>query len=110
VLAAEDRIRARGLAHAELGVEVENPRARTLYERLGYIEKLPTARSAATKPPAPSCGSRCDHANTSDTSSSTNGSTSSAPVRLSTLWNNATRPWAPTNTTAAARPGVTRRG
>jgi ribosomal protein S18 acetylase RimI-like enzyme len=37
VLAAEDRIRARGLAHAELGVEVDNPRAQALYERLGYL-------------------------------------------------------------------------
>ncbi|MDQ7809584.1 GNAT family N-acetyltransferase [Amycolatopsis sp. A133] len=35
-LAAEERIRARGLSHAELGVEVDNPRARELYERLGY--------------------------------------------------------------------------
>ncbi|WP_244210860.1 GNAT family N-acetyltransferase [Amycolatopsis kentuckyensis] len=37
VLAAEDRIRARGLRRAELGVEVDNPRARKLYERLGYV-------------------------------------------------------------------------
>ncbi|MEE1738686.1 GNAT family N-acetyltransferase [Streptomyces sp. BE147] len=34
--AAEQRIRARGLLHAELGVEESNPRARVLYERLGY--------------------------------------------------------------------------
>ncbi|GAA1549764.1 GNAT family N-acetyltransferase [Kribbella lupini] len=34
--AAEERIRARGLAAAELAVEVDNPRARALYERLGY--------------------------------------------------------------------------
>ncbi|WP_194916703.1 GNAT family N-acetyltransferase [Catenulispora rubra] len=34
--AAEDRIRRRGLFRAELGVEQENPRARALYERLGY--------------------------------------------------------------------------
>ncbi|MGK3205911.1 GNAT family N-acetyltransferase [Amycolatopsis sp. MEPSY49] len=36
VLTAEERIRARGLRHAELGVEVDNPRAQALYERLGY--------------------------------------------------------------------------
>ena len=35
--AAEQRIRARGLHRAELGVEECNPRARALYERLGYI-------------------------------------------------------------------------
>ncbi|MER7757531.1 GNAT family N-acetyltransferase [Kitasatospora sp. NPDC097643] len=35
--AAEDRIRARGLRRAELGVEEDNPRARALYERLGYV-------------------------------------------------------------------------
>ncbi|WP_308798803.1 GNAT family N-acetyltransferase [Streptomyces sp. UH6] len=34
--AAEQRIRARGLRQAELGVEDGNPRARALYERLGY--------------------------------------------------------------------------
>ncbi len=34
--AAEQRIRARGLHRAELGVEECNPRARGLYERLGY--------------------------------------------------------------------------
>jgi ribosomal protein S18 acetylase RimI-like enzyme len=34
---AERRIRARGLAYAELGVEHDNPRARSLYERLGYV-------------------------------------------------------------------------
>lgn len=34
--AAEERIRHRGLATAELAVEVDNPRARALYERLGY--------------------------------------------------------------------------
>jgi ribosomal protein S18 acetylase RimI-like enzyme len=34
--AAEQRIRARGLRYAELGVEHSNPRARALYERLGY--------------------------------------------------------------------------
>jgi ribosomal protein S18 acetylase RimI-like enzyme len=35
--AAEQRIRARGLYRAELGVEEINPRARALYERLGYL-------------------------------------------------------------------------
>ncbi|MDT0305864.1 GNAT family N-acetyltransferase [Streptomyces sp. DSM 44917] len=34
--AAEQRIRGRGLRRAELGVEEDNPRARALYERLGY--------------------------------------------------------------------------
>jgi ring-1,2-phenylacetyl-CoA epoxidase subunit PaaD len=34
--AAEDAIRARGVAFAELGVEDPNPDARRLYERLGY--------------------------------------------------------------------------
>jgi ribosomal protein S18 acetylase RimI-like enzyme len=36
IRAAEQRIRARGLHRAELGVEDSNPRARLLYERLGY--------------------------------------------------------------------------
>jgi ribosomal protein S18 acetylase RimI-like enzyme len=36
VQAAEDRIRRRGLATAELSVEHDNPRAGALYERLGY--------------------------------------------------------------------------
>ncbi|WNI24981.1 GNAT family N-acetyltransferase [Streptomyces sp. ITFR-16] len=35
--AAEQRIAARGLRRAELGVEEDNPRARALYERLGYV-------------------------------------------------------------------------
>ena len=35
--AAEQRIRARGLGRAELSVEECNPRARALYERLGYV-------------------------------------------------------------------------
>lgn len=35
--AAEERIRGRGLLRAELGVEHDNPRARALYERLGYV-------------------------------------------------------------------------
>jgi ribosomal protein S18 acetylase RimI-like enzyme len=34
--AAEERIRRRGLRRAELAVEEKNPRARALYERLGY--------------------------------------------------------------------------
>nr|WSW71105.1 GNAT family N-acetyltransferase [Streptomyces sp. NBC_00995] len=37
VEAAELRIRKRGLRRAELGVEESNPRARALYERLGYV-------------------------------------------------------------------------
>jgi ribosomal protein S18 acetylase RimI-like enzyme len=37
IRAAEQRIRARGLHRAELGVEEINPRARALYERLGYL-------------------------------------------------------------------------
>jgi ribosomal protein S18 acetylase RimI-like enzyme len=36
IQAAEQRIRARGLHRAELAVEECNPRARALYERLGY--------------------------------------------------------------------------
>jgi ribosomal protein S18 acetylase RimI-like enzyme len=35
--AAEDRISARGCAEARLTVEHSNPRARALYERLGYV-------------------------------------------------------------------------
>ncbi|MEU5084433.1 MULTISPECIES: GNAT family N-acetyltransferase [Streptomyces] len=37
VEAAELRIRKRGLRRAELAVEENNPRARALYERLGYV-------------------------------------------------------------------------
>ncbi|MEV7561409.1 GNAT family N-acetyltransferase [Streptomyces sp. NPDC089795] len=37
VQAAELRIRNRGLRYAELAVEEGNPRARALYERLGYV-------------------------------------------------------------------------
>jgi ribosomal protein S18 acetylase RimI-like enzyme len=37
IQAAEQRVRARGLRRAELKVEECNPRARALYERLGYI-------------------------------------------------------------------------
>ncbi|WP_416069198.1 GNAT family N-acetyltransferase [Streptomyces buecherae] len=36
VTAAERRVRDRGLRRAELAVEDDNPRARALYERLGY--------------------------------------------------------------------------
>ncbi|MFB6812955.1 GNAT family N-acetyltransferase [Streptomyces sp. NPDC056347] len=36
IRSAERRISARGLTRAELGVEEDNPRARALYERLGY--------------------------------------------------------------------------
>lgn len=35
--AAEQRILARGLGRAEIGVELSNPRAQSLYERLGYV-------------------------------------------------------------------------
>jgi ribosomal protein S18 acetylase RimI-like enzyme len=34
---AEQRIKDRGLDRAEIGVELSNPRARALYERLGYV-------------------------------------------------------------------------
>jgi ribosomal protein S18 acetylase RimI-like enzyme len=37
IRASEDRIRARGLSRAEIGAEENNPRARALYERLGYV-------------------------------------------------------------------------
>jgi ribosomal protein S18 acetylase RimI-like enzyme len=37
IQAAEQRIRARGRHQAELKVEESNPRARALYERLGYL-------------------------------------------------------------------------
>lgn len=37
IRAAEQRICARGLHRAELAVEENNPRARALYERLGYV-------------------------------------------------------------------------
>jgi ribosomal protein S18 acetylase RimI-like enzyme len=36
IAAAEERIRAHGLSVAVVGVEDDNPRARALYERLGY--------------------------------------------------------------------------
>jgi ribosomal protein S18 acetylase RimI-like enzyme len=38
IVAAEERIRQREVCVAELGVEDNNPRARALYERLGYRE------------------------------------------------------------------------
>ncbi|HZD70528.1 MAG TPA: GNAT family N-acetyltransferase [Actinomycetes bacterium] len=38
IRAAEERIRSRGLRTAMMGVEDNNPRARALYERLGYRE------------------------------------------------------------------------
>lgn len=44
---AERRIRERGLAGAMLGVEDNNPRARALYERLGY---RPVGREKASWP------------------------------------------------------------
>jgi ribosomal protein S18 acetylase RimI-like enzyme len=37
--AAEQRIRHRGLHRAELAVEESNPRARALYDRLGYVAR-----------------------------------------------------------------------
>ena len=37
VHALEERIRARGLPFAELGVDDASPRAQRLYERLGYV-------------------------------------------------------------------------
>ena len=59
IQAAEQRIRLRGLQRAELGVEDSNPRARALYERLGYAAYgtglilgpggSPTERSPATR-------------------------------------------------------------
>jgi GNAT superfamily N-acetyltransferase len=37
IIAMEDRIKSRGLGLATLGVETDNPMARSLYERLGYV-------------------------------------------------------------------------
>lgn len=37
IQAAEQRISSRGLRRAELAVEEDNPRARALYEHLGYV-------------------------------------------------------------------------
>ena len=63
--AAEQRIRARGLHRAELSVEENNPRARALYERLGYVaygsapeswdEDAPDGSWFATRPYARLC-------------------------------------------------------
>src|SRR6516165_5521305 len=66
--AGEQRVRTRGLAFAALGVEDTNPRARRLYERLGYPAasthhgntKTTTASSGCTKPRSRSCASACD--------------------------------------------------
>jgi GNAT superfamily N-acetyltransferase len=38
IAVAEERMRERGVHTAEMGVEDDNPRARALYERLGYRE------------------------------------------------------------------------
>ena len=38
IRALENRARARGASHVDLGVTDGNPRARALYERLGYVE------------------------------------------------------------------------
>jgi ribosomal protein S18 acetylase RimI-like enzyme len=48
--AAEQRIRARGLHRAELGVEECNPRARALYERLGYAATTANPKRGMNKP------------------------------------------------------------
>jgi ribosomal protein S18 acetylase RimI-like enzyme len=40
IAVAERRMRERGVHTAELGVEDDNPRARALYERLGYREEV----------------------------------------------------------------------
>lgn len=37
IAAAEERIRRRGVSKAMIGVEDNNPKARALYERLGYM-------------------------------------------------------------------------
>jgi ribosomal protein S18 acetylase RimI-like enzyme len=37
LVACEQRIKQRGLMRAELGVELNNPRAQRLYESLGYV-------------------------------------------------------------------------
>ena len=51
IRAAEQRIRNRGLRRAELAVEESNPRARALYERLGYAS-LPMPRYLTVNPEA----------------------------------------------------------
>jgi ribosomal protein S18 acetylase RimI-like enzyme len=40
IAAAEERMRERGVHTVELAVEDDNPRARALYERLGYREEV----------------------------------------------------------------------
>ena len=45
---AEQRIRARGVETARLSVENDNPRARKLYDRLGYVARYETADSWMT--------------------------------------------------------------
>jgi ribosomal protein S18 acetylase RimI-like enzyme len=60
IAAAEERIRGRGVTVARLGVEDDNPRARALYERLGYRavhrrrcrgkQRVPTGRCSSIRP------------------------------------------------------------
>jgi ribosomal protein S18 acetylase RimI-like enzyme len=45
---AERRILARGVATAQLSVETNNPRARGLYERLGYVARFESAEAWMT--------------------------------------------------------------
>lgn len=52
IAALEERIVARGMSRAELGVEHDNPRAKALYERLGYVAF--TRRAEAWDAEAPS--------------------------------------------------------
>lgn len=56
IQAAEQRIRARGLHRAELKVEESNPRARALYERLGYAAYASEPASWDTQSPDGSPG------------------------------------------------------
>jgi len=51
VAAAEQALRARGFRAAALTVEIDNPRARRLYERLGYV--LDGTRLAGDPPDVP---------------------------------------------------------
>ena len=66
----EQRVRARGLAFAALGVQYNNPRARRLYKRFGYqaagrrhasweYEETPVS-SGCTKPRSRSCAGACN--------------------------------------------------
>lgn len=48
IAAAERRIAGRGLTHARLSVEHDNPRARKLYDRLGFIAVEERAESWET--------------------------------------------------------------